>query len=150
MAADFWSFAAVEERLVEAMHHWRRSPDRDARFGLGGRISSIWRQALDEPLALIEQHRMAKPEPRRLPLSRRDMARMAEASEWLLLVAERARPLVVEAVRCLAKGDSQVPWNALWNRLGRGPPGPDGLRKRYTRALTTICEALNKRANPPG
>ena len=139
---DFWTFAAVEERLVEAMRHWWRAPDRDRSFGLAGRISSIWRMSLDDPLALIERHGLVTPEPRPLPLSRMDMARMAEASEWLAYVPERDRLLVIAALRCLARGDSQVPWLKLKHRLGI-KFGADGLRMRYGRAITCIAHALN-------
>jgi hypothetical protein len=33
--------------MAEAMRHWWRS-DSEARFSLGGRISSIWRQCVDD------------------------------------------------------------------------------------------------------
>ena len=51
----FWTFEAVEERMVEAMRLWWRSPSADSRFGLEGRISSIWRQMFIDRIALIEQ-----------------------------------------------------------------------------------------------
>ncbi len=138
-----WTFAAVEERLVDALYCWGRMDDGDRRFGLSGRISSIWRQSVDDPLALIERHQAApEPELRPLPLSRGDIARMSEASDWLVHVPDRDRRLVIAALRCLARGEAQVPWRKLKHALGI-PFGADGLRKRYSRAITAIAEALN-------
>lgn len=140
-----WTWQAVEDRMAEAMRHWWRSPDSEARFSLGGRISSIWRQAWTDRIgmALIEQLDLpAAEEPRALPLSRDDMARMVEASEWLRYVPEDDRRLVVLVLVYLARGEKKVPWLKLKRRLGI-PFGADGLRKRYSRALTDVCIALN-------
>jgi hypothetical protein len=141
-----FSWQDVEDRLVEATENWRRSPDADARFSLGGRISSIWRQAWTDRIgmALIEQLDLPAPdEPKPLPLSRSDVARMTEASEWMRFVPEADRRLVIMALSYLARGRSVVPWLVIWKKLGRGKPGPDGLRMRYSRALTAVCKALN-------
>lgn len=141
-----WTWQAVEDRMSEAMRHWWRSPDAEARFSLGGRISSIWRQAWTDRLgmALIEQLDLpAAEEPRPLPLSRDDMARMVEASEWMRFVPEADRRLVVIVLVKKAKGASVTPWLAIWKTLGRGKPGPEGLRSRYSRAIGEVAHALN-------
>jgi hypothetical protein len=140
--ADFWTWQAVQERMAEAMRHWWRSSDSEARFSLGGRISSIWRQCVDDPLALIERHGLQTEAPPPLPLSRGDMARMVEASEWLAHVREADRRLVVLVLVYLAKGEKKVPWLKLTRRLGTGH-GADGLRKRYSRAITDVANVLN-------
>jgi hypothetical protein len=142
-----WTWEEIEDRLVDALDLWRRSHDRDARFSLGGRISSVWRQCVDDPLALIERHVVAPEAPRPLPLSRGDMARMTEASEWMRFVPERDRRLVVLALTYLLKGHSRVPWLKLKHRLGI-KFGAEGVRKRYSRALEAIAKALNG-GNPP-
>src|SRR3546814_7426400 len=49
----------------------------------------------------------AEATPRPLPLSRAEIRRMEEASEWLLLVNERDRALVALAVSWLAGGRSR-------------------------------------------
>jgi len=139
---QFWTWRDAEDRLVEAMRHWWRSSDNEARFALGGRISSIWRQAFTDKLALIEQLGMEPSPPSALPLSRGDMKRMAEASEWLAYVPERDRRLVIAVLIKLAKGAKVVPWLVIWKALGRGRPGPEGLRSRYSRAITDIANAL--------
>lgn len=146
---EFWTFEAVQERLVDAMRCWRRSHDAEARFGLAGRISSLWSQCVDDPLALIERHGKETEAPRPLPLSRADMARMSEASEWLAFVREEDRRLVVLALGKLASGHKSVPWLKLKRQLGVHF-GADGLRKRYSRALTSVCNALNSRISGKG
>lgn len=142
---DFWTFDAVEQRLVDAMRAWWRSPDPEARFSLAGRISSAWRLYCPDRAdlaawgALID---VEASEPRPLPLSRADMQRMVEASEWLAHVPEADRRLVVLALAKLAAGHKRVPWLKLKRRLGV-EHGADGLRMRYSRALTAVCHALN-------
>jgi hypothetical protein len=140
--AGFWTWQAVQDRMAEAMRHWWRSPDADARFSLGGRISSVWRQCVDDQLALIERHGVESEAPRPLPLSRADMARMVEASEWLAYVREEDRRLVTMVLVYLARGETKVPWLKLKRRLGV-EYGADGLRKRYSRAITAVANVLN-------
>lgn len=141
-----WSWKAVEDRMVDAMRHWWRSSDSEARYNLGGRISSIWRQAWTDRLDLIRHDGLVDlkaEEPRPLPLSRDDIARMVEASEWLRFVPDRDRRLVIVVLVKLASGHKTVPWLTIWKALGRGKPGPEGLRSRYSRAITCIANALN-------
>src|SRR3546814_532230 len=101
---QFWTFEAVQERLVEAMLLWRRMPDRE-RGWLA--VKAYWPD--------LRRHNHfgdyadAEATPRPLPLSRAEIRRMEEASEWLLLVNERDRALVALAVAWLAGGRSQVP-----------------------------------------
>lgn len=131
----FWSFADVEARLVEAMQfQWRTE-------------SGTWGFASDGPWHLIVRDwwdwaaHEDKPVPR-IPLSREQMKRMDEASGWLVLAPERDRRLVVLAVTALAAGRKVVPFRAL-RRLLNVKTGEDALRKRYSRAVTCICAALN-------
>lgn len=132
---SFWTFDAVQERLVEAVELWRRMP--------GDRPSAA---AKDGPWHLIQaewgDYADADAAPRRLPLSRAEYAAMMEASEWLGWVGERDRRLVVLAVSELARGAAQVPWMRLKARMGVRF-GADGLRMRYSRAITAIAVRLN-------
>jgi hypothetical protein len=135
-AGTFWTFDMVEERLVETVHLWWRSPG-------GGRSP----YATDGPWELVKRDLWGpdvdKDAPLRpLPLRRREVAARDEVSAWLLLVPERDRKLVVLAVTMLAKGHSQVQWMELRKPLGVSF-GADGLRMRYSRALQTICKRLN-------
>lgn len=140
--ADFWTWDEVQASLVEAMLLWRRMPDADARFGLSGRISSVWRQFIrdGELRALVDA---VTEEPRALPPSRADIARMYEATDWIVHVGERDRPMFMMVINHLAFGNGRAPWQDIWNRVGRGRPGPDGLRKRYSAAITAIANRLN-------
>lgn len=147
LGSGFWDLEAVEERLVDTFIAWRRTPAADARFCIGGRISSIWTRVLEERALIDRDGADGEVEaPRPLPLSRADIARRDEASEWIAHVPLRDRRLVAEVLAFRAKHadeDKQVPWLKLWSKLGRGKPGPDGLRMRYSRALTSVCNALN-------
>lgn len=134
----FWTFDMVEERLVETVHLWRRSPgDGRSPFATDGPWELVKREVYgpdvdkDAPLP-------------RLPLRRSEVAARDEASGWLLIVPERDRRLVVLAVTELAKGAAQVPWMRLRRPMGL-KLGADGLRKRYTRAIQAICQRLNAR-----
>lgn len=136
-ALGFWSFEAVEARLVETVELWRRMP--------GGGPSPV---AKDGPWHLIRaewgDYADADAAPRRLPLTRAEHAAMIEASGWLAFAPERDRRLVVLAVTELARGRGQVPWLELRAKMGVRF-GADGLRMRYSRAITAIARALNRR-----
>ncbi|MEZ7273892.1 hypothetical protein NYF14_10525 [Sphingobium sp. 10 DY56-G10] len=133
--STYWSFADVEARLVEAMQfQWRTE-------------RGAWAFASDGPWHLIVRDwwdwaaHEDRPVPR-IPLSREQMARMEEASAWLGHAPERDRKLVVLAITALAAGRKSVPWRALLKPMGL-KLGAHGLRKRYARAVTCICETLN-------
>lgn len=134
----FWTFDDVEARLVEAMRLWWHVE------GAG------WPFASDGPWHLIAQDKTwdwdrdswaDAPIPK-LPLSREQMRRRDEATAWLRHAPDRDRRLVVMAVTALAAGRKTVPWRALLKPMGL-TLGAHGLRKRYSRAVTCICETLN-------
>lgn len=141
----FWTFDAVEQRLVDAMRNWWRAPDPDARFSLGGRISAAWRNYFPDRRDLAVWGMLAEiaaDQPKALPLSRADLQRMTEAADWLKHIPAEDRRLVVLALAKLAAGHKRVPWLKLKRRLGV-EYGADGLRMRYSRALTAVCNQLN-------
>ncbi|MPT48265.1 MAG: hypothetical protein E2598_07555 [Sphingobium sp.] len=137
-----WTFDVVEERLIEAMHLWRRSPG-------GGR----WPFASDGPWHLIQAcagdydarggDGVSSDVPLRpLPLSAAQVARRDEASQWVgRYVADRDRRLVVQVLIIKAAGRT-VSWVRLRRDMGVAV-GAGGLGKRYSRAVTRICIALN-------
>lgn len=148
MTDAFWTFDAVEERLIEAMRFWWRSPGGGSwpfagdgpwhlvtRLARAGSADEVWRIEHDELKA-------ADRRPVQLPLTRDDIARRDEASEWLAHVPPADRELVVAALVHLAAGAKPVPWTRLKHRLGIRF-GADGLRKRYSRAVAGIAAALN-------
>lgn len=134
----FWTFDEVEGRLVEALRLW---------WHVSG---GWWPFASDGPWHLVavdkswdwDSDRWADAPLPKLPLSREQIQRRDEASAWLTHAPERDRRLIVLAVTALAAGRKRVPWRKLLRPMGMRR-GADGLRMRYGRAVTVICEALN-------
>ena len=156
--AGFWTFEAVEERMVEAIELWRRSPG----GGLGPRTGDG--HATDAPWKLLtrkarasaggmsewdiwalewEEAKRGSPSQRVMGLNAEEVERRDEASEWLRFVPPADRELVVAALHHLVNGATRVPWMRLKHRMGV-KFGADGLRKRYSRAIAAIAEALNR------
>lgn len=140
----FWTFAMVENALIEAHDLWRRSPR------VGHRpLKSCWPEFRVHQVGFGEGAAFGVadvdgivPEPRPLPLSRAEVAKRDRVSEWVALVpGEMNRRIVWRATAQLASGRSQVDWRRVRNQLrlinGRGSEG------RYTRAIGAICAALN-------
>lgn len=149
--AGLITFDALEARLVDAMRLWDRAPDREAawlhvraywpeivRKGWRKGVAGEWDERSEDE---------EKEEPRPLPLTRDEVAEMNEAGELLGLVPERDRKLVVRVLAYMARASDEerarVPWMRIWRTTGGGKPGPDGLRRRYSRAITAMANALN-------
>jgi hypothetical protein len=162
-AGAFWTYEAVLDRLVEAMRLWWRSPGGgkwpfacDAPWHLMARRTRIAAGDLDggfrgRELQLrlqaedAERSRALEGRDERGPLSRDDVARRDEATEWLGFVPPSDRRLVILALVRLAAGDKHVPWLRLRPLLGV-EFGADGLRKRFARAVAGIAARLNGRS----
>jgi hypothetical protein len=95
----FWTYELVKDRLVEALQLWMRMPDGDSRFGLGGRISSLWRQYV--PVSAFVD--LVTEQPRPLRPGRADIGRMQEATDWIVMIPDRDRRMV-DAGSVLAGG----------------------------------------------
>lgn len=135
---DHWTFELVQERMVEAVRYWwRHVRDGGSPFATDGPWHLVVPEWQD-----WGAHDRAGERPRLLPLSREQIARMHEATEWTLWVAEKDRRLVALALRQLAAGRSRVSWRRLLRPMGV-KRGADGLRMRYGRSLLRICEQLN-------
>lgn len=156
---DFWTFDAVKERLIEAMLLWKRSPGggkwpfagdapwqlmtRRTRVlvgiegGLKGRELQLFMQAED-----AEETRQWQGRDRPGPLSRDDVARRDEATEWLTWVAEDSRKVVVAVLAQLARGAQRIDWARVKREIG-SEGGNKGVYRRSTRALSGIAERLN-------
>jgi hypothetical protein len=156
----FWTYAAVEERLVEAMLLWRRSPG-DARWpfaadapwhlmtrrtrieagGLKGRELQLHMQAED-----AEETRRWQGVDRRGPLSRDEVSLRDETSEWLGWVAADARRVVIAVLLQLAGGRASIDWRRVKAMVGTDAIsgiGNKGVYRRYTRAISAITKRLN-------
>lgn len=135
-----WTFDMVEERLVEAVRLWWRTP--------GG---GAWPFASDGPWHLIgadpgdydarggDMSGQAVVRP--LALSPDEVAARDEATEWVVRFVPAAdRPLVWAVIDIKAAGRT-VSWLRL--RQERGVRvGADGLRKRYSRGINRVCIGL--------
>jgi hypothetical protein len=141
----FLTFAAVELRLVGAMETWWRMPDRESGWL---HVKALWPDIQRFPDRRViggeNDEQEAVTLPRRPAPTRDQIAEMVEASEWIAHAPERDRRLVAIVLALKAKGVRKVLWSRIWERLGRGRPGPDGLRKRYSRAITDIAQALSR------
>ncbi len=141
----FWTFEALEERLVAGLLLWLRAPDREQSWH---RVRAYWPDIMRQPWRVDVDgefdERAATPETRRPALTRDEVAEMEQVAELLLLVPDRDRKLVSIVLGCLARGDKAVPWLRIWDGFGRGRPGPEGLRSRYSRAINALAIQLSR------
>lgn len=141
----FHTFDLVEEALIDAMLLWRRAPDRERAWHTvrslwpDTRESEHWTLALGGELTIRPED---KPEPRPLPLTRDEVAEMNRVGEWLGLVPEQDRKVVVLAVLALASGKTRVPWSRLLKPMGL-KRGAGALAQRYERAVGYLTMRLN-------
>jgi len=162
---DYWTFDAVEERLIDAMLLWKRSPGggkwpfagdapwhlmsrktRTAEALTRGKLKPAEEAEVVARLLREEDDRetaqwQGRDRPR--PLTRDEVDRRDEATEWLGFVPNADRKLVIMALTEKASG-RKVSWMRLKPLLGVAF-GADGLRKRYSRAISGIARALNAR-----
>lgn len=140
----FWTFEAVQERLIVAMLLWRRAPDRERGWQT---VRAFWPEMRRHNHFGDYSDEEATPRP--LPLTRSEVAEMNAVGEWLAFVPERDRRLVALAITRLANGAAQVPWMGLRRAMGV-KLGAGGLRQRYSRAITAIANRLNRAENQAG
>lgn len=137
MDDGFWTYEAVEERLVEAWGFLARLPDREAAWLRVG-VSSIYRSVVRE----WNDYWQTDDKPVRLGLRSAQVDRMDEAMGWLDHVRPADRRLIGLVLHVLSHGYSEPPWKGLCAPMGWGGH-PDALRKRYSRALAHIAAMLN-------
>lgn len=149
--SSFWSYDAVQERLVEAVRLcWRDEPGRWP-FASDGPWNLItpdnrtdndmdaWRQMQEAADALAR---------RPLPLSRAEVGRRDQAIGWLSLIGEGDRRIVVLAARQIAAGAKRVSWAKLRRDLVAAPGALEiaisdrGLGARYSRAVAALARRL--------
>lgn len=139
------TFESVQASLVECIDLWRRTPEQDK---LGMKASSIWSQMLQriEPGDFDDRGiDMVQPALRPLPLSREEVRVRDAVTNWYLDIPKpEDRKLVAVAVGYLARGYQRVPWLKVKHQM-RIKFGADGLRKRYGKAIFTICQAETRR-----
>lgn len=140
------SFDDVQDRLVEAMLTCWRYPDRERGWQT---LRCAWPEISPE-LEAGDYDACADVEVALRPASqtREEIAEMEEAFGWLDAVAPDDRKLIGLAICELARGKREVSWSRLKSAMGI-ERGSDGLRMRYGRAITSICNARNG-GNPSG
>jgi hypothetical protein len=134
---DLLTFAAVQDRMVDAVRLWQRAPDRERGWQS---IRSYWPDIVRH--TALGDYSDDEAEPRPLPLTRAEVAEMNMVGEWLRFVPEADRRLVALALAALATGRKRVPWMRLRRAMGV-TFGADALRKRYCAAISDVCHALN-------
>lgn len=132
------SFADVQERLVEAVLMLWRLPDREKGWHRHTAKDGPW----DQIVAEWGDYADGEARPRMPGLTVDEVREMEEALAWLAHVPARDRRLVGLAIVQLARGAREVSWRALLKPMGL-KLGTDGLRMRYGRAITAICNATN-------
>lgn len=152
----FWTFDAVEERLIEGMRLWWRSPGegrwpfagdapwqlmtRKTRIeegGFRGREYQLRLQAED-----AEEAKRWEGKDRSGPLTRDDVARRDEATDWLSYVSADNRKVVILALVQRASGRTNIDWKRVKTRL-HAEISNAGLFRRYSRSITAIANRLN-------
>ena len=150
------SWKDVEAELVEAVKLQRRLP-RDAfepsRFATDGPWQHLTRAVRAEAggMAWMELWRLLQDAAARehrnvmrtVPLTAEEVTWMEQRIEWLLVVSDRDRRLVWEALWQQACGREAVRW-AWISAVLPVEIGRKGLYRRYVRALQGVAEALNR------
>jgi hypothetical protein len=141
-----WTFAAVQERLVEAMITCWRQPDGERAWQRVVASDGPWRlvmaEAGDYDGGRGAGAARAEAAIRPASLTRRELAEMEEAFAWCDALRPEERRIVGLAIAALAGGRREVPWRALLRPMGL-ERGADGLRMRYGRAIARIAARLN-------
>lgn len=142
-----WSFEEVEQSLVEAMLLWSRSPGQgrwpfatDGPWHLltrqvrAGSADDVWRHESDA----VKRGDIS---PARISLTLAEVATRDQVSEWLAIVPEQDRRLVVLALCDMARG-RRVSWLRMRTRLDVQLTG-EALSWRYRQAIRRIAAHLS-------
>lgn len=141
---SFWRFVDVEERLIEAMTVLIRSPDREGGW-IGGGGSSVWRMVQDDLTVPADSDKPIIT----CAFTRQQHDRATEALEWIAkwVASGPTRKVLGQALKQHVLDEpARLDWSDIWKRMGGQRSGwtTEGLRKRYGRAITTICNRLNR------
>lgn len=137
-------FEDVEDRLVEALRTCWRHADRERGWQ---QLRSAWPEISRDVLAGDYDARGGDGTSsdvviRPAAMTRQDVAEMEEAFGWLDGIDTADRKLVGLAINQLARGKREVAWVKLLPMMDL-KRGADGLRMRYGRTITAICNRVN-------
>ncbi len=140
---EWWTFEAVQERLIEAMGFLDRvSGGGRNPYASDGPWSQIVKDRLVDYVDVDDlRERGAKP---RGGLNAEEVDRMEATLDWIRFVPARGnlRRLVGAVILQLLNGGSQPRWPDVKARL-RSADSPEALRKGYARSICRIAERLN-------
>jgi hypothetical protein len=156
----FWTFASVEERLIDAMRLWWRTPGggrwpfasdapwelmtRKTRIeegGFKGREHQLRMQAED-----AEEAKRWEGVERKGPLTRDEVALRDETTEWLRWCSPQDRKVVVLVLKQRAAGMKRIDWPRVKREIGSAAVdgiGNKGVYRRYSRSVSGIARRLN-------
>lgn len=148
--APLLTFHDLEDRLVEALCICWRDDNRERGWQ---HVKSAWPEIMREDDRGDYDARGGDATSsdvaiRPASLTRQDVADMEEAFGWLDAVDPADRRLIGLAINQLARGKREVSWIKMLRPMGL-TRGSEGLRMRYGRAMTAICNAVNG-GNPQG
>lgn len=151
-----WTSDAVKDRLIDAMDLWRRSPGggrwpfasdapwhlmtRRTRLAAGEAKGMDITRLLQEDDARETAQWVGRDRPR--PLTREEIARRDEATEWLTWIEADARKVVIAGVVQLAAGRTNIDWRRVKVAIGT-EIGNKGVYRRFTTAIAAIAARLN-------
>lgn len=144
----WWTFALVQERLVEAWAFQRRMPAviTASPFAADGPWHLVIRDYADMVEQALAGHELvALP---RVGLRSHEVDQMNEALGWIEHVRPADVRLLALAIASLEASGHRIAWTDIAPRCGLRTKtgramGPDALRMRYRRAISDIAIALN-------
>lgn len=147
-AGTWWTFAAVEERLIEAIGFLDRLPERSLRRSVAG--DGPWGQIVRDRLVdWVDMEELAEARGRdRSALTTVEVDRMNETLEWVtrhVPARGELRRLVGMVTTIAAREGGRTDWLEV-RRRGSFKQSKDALRMLYSRSVGRIAERLNVEA----
>lgn len=150
----FWSFADVQEEIVWAVDALDRhvpsgrSPyAKDGPWALVIRDNRAFAQHDGEVADYVEPETDREVR-RRFGLRTAEVERMQAALKWVEFIPDddrQLRKLVGVVAMLMVRDGPHTSWLDV-RRMMRSDRSPDALRMRYSRAITMICKALNRKS----
>lgn len=140
--SDYWTFALVEEKLIEAWGFLQRMPDRERAW-----LASCSRSSMPAVVRSVREGDYFEATKGRPGLRTHEVTLVERAligeGAWIEWVATRDRELVATVL--MVKGwhvSGGFHWSDVADEMD-WEAGPDALRKRYSRAVGRIAAKLD-------
>lgn len=138
---EWWSFDAVQERMLEAWGYMGRMPDGEAAWLRACSRSSMPAIVRSARAGDTLETRTGRPGLRSAQVDLVERVLTGEGA-WIEWVVPRDRSLVATVLRMSGRRTG-VEWRDVAESEG-GSVGAEALRKRYSRAITGIVVRLNR------